>query len=204
MTVPLADAGEPSEAIRSLRALVEAAEARSVLVVGVDADAAAVGAPLAAALARSGHPTVLVDADLQRGSESSGPIAAPDDAGGLAAWLTAPGPDEGAVARLPVRPTDLPGLSLLPAGHALPGAVDVLDGPRLGLLVPALLARAERVVAVAPPLARAADALPLARRVDGVVLVVAAGRTTRSDALHARDTLRAAGGRVLGVVFGGD
>jgi non-specific protein-tyrosine kinase len=131
------------------------------------------------------------------------PVAATDETGGLAAWLTAVGADEDAVARLPVQPTDLPGLSLVPAGPALAGTMDALDGPRLGLLVPALLERAERVVAVAPSLTRAADALPLARHVDGVILVVAAGRTTRADAVHARNTLQAAGGRVLGVVLGG-
>jgi Mrp family chromosome partitioning ATPase len=46
-----------------------------------------------------------------------------------------------------------------------------------------------------------ADAAILARRVDGVLLVVGAGSTRREAAVKAKETLERTGGRILGVVL---
>lgn len=186
---------DPSDAGRALGILVEAGAARSILVVGVDIGAVSIAVPLAAALARTGRRTVLVDADLSRhrprlstthdgGTETAGPSTE----------AAAPQPP-------PVVATAVPNLSLLPAGRGAGAGGDPLDGPRLDALIPALLADADRVVVLAPPLAVAADALALARHVDTIVLVVTLGRTTRAAAIRARDLLQAAGGSLLGTVL---
>jgi non-specific protein-tyrosine kinase len=47
----------------------------------------------------------------------------------------------------------------------------------------------------------AADAAILARRVDGVVLVIRSGRTTRDQAAKARDLLAKAKANLLGAVL---
>jgi non-specific protein-tyrosine kinase len=45
------------------------------------------------------------------------------------------------------------------------------------------------------------DALALAPRVDGVILVVTSGKTRRPRAVEARDQLERVGARLLGVVL---
>jgi Mrp family chromosome partitioning ATPase len=46
-----------------------------------------------------------------------------------------------------------------------------------------------------------ADATILSRQVDGVVLVVDAGKTRRESAIKAKEVLERAGSRVLGIVL---
>jgi non-specific protein-tyrosine kinase len=52
-----------------------------------------------------------------------------------------------------------------------------------------------------PPIVAVTDAAILARKVDGVVLVVSIGRTKRDHAVRAREILEKANVRVLGAVL---
>jgi Mrp family chromosome partitioning ATPase len=76
------------------------------------------------------------------------------------------------------------------------------DSDRLPGLIRLIRAERERSVVIAPPLGQAADALFLAPHVDGVVLVVAPGKTGGPPAVRARDGLLATGARLYGVVLG--
>lgn len=187
---------ESTEAIRSLRAHVEAAQMSSVLVVGIDADAKLVGLPLAVASARAGLRSVLIDADL-RSTKSHAEIGEAATRPGLADWLS-----DSSVTDVPLQISTIPGLSIVTpgSGHLDPG--DVLGRPRLAQLVPQLATNADRLIAVTAPLTTCADALQIARFVDGTILVVTPGHSTRVAAIRARDSLQAAGGRILGVVLG--
>lgn len=199
-----------AERFRALRASIEGAadarqadgapaQIRSVLVVGIDHGVASVGIGLATAFAQGQHRTLLIDADLR--SPGSQRLIRPTGAAtpGLAEWLLDPA--EGVP--YAAYPTGQTNLSVLPAGNAATTVGDPTRGGRLA----ALLTNAEdgqprdRVVVVMSPLAMAADALLLARHADGVLLVVVPGRTTAAAASRARDALRSAGGRILGVVL---
>lgn len=186
-----------AEALRTVRAVVEALAARSVLVVGVDIDATPIASALAESFARSNRRTVLADADLRQPALRPA-MAGEPDAPGLAEWLSGQTPDSEPP---PLIATSLPNLSILPAGRLAEIAVDMVDSPRLETLVPTLLREADRVVIAAPPLDVAADALPYARRVDGVLLVIAPGHTHTEAATRATEALRAAGGTILGVIL---
>lgn len=183
---------------RTLRALVEASDVRSILVVGVDRGVQGLAARLANAEARAGRSTILVDADL-RGPSAFNPSSGGMPSGGLAAWLL----DEPSGERPApsVETTDVPNLSVIRRGDRAPLAADALDGPRLDDLLPLLLRQADRVIVAGSPLSLNADALPFARRVDHVLLGISPGRTRRQAAISARDALRAAGGRIAGVVL---
>ncbi len=211
---PLPERSELAERYRALRALVEATvpprdSPRSVLIVGVDRDASEPGTLLAVSLARAGRTTVLVDADLRghRAGDSRGvcqrllaPEANPSP--GLADWLARSDGDASTATPMPACPTGVPNLTLVPAGTARGDAGDLIGIERLGSLVTVAGSQREWVVVVAPPLAVAADALALARHVDGVLLVIRPGRTTRPAATRARDALVTAGGRVVGTLLG--
>ncbi len=183
---------------RTLRAMVEASDARSVLVVGVDRGIQGLAARLANVEARAGRSTILVDADL-RGPKDLDPSSGGVPSGGLAAWLL----DEPSGERHApsVETTDVPNLLVVRRGDRAALAADALDGPRLDDLLPLLLGQADRVIVAGSPLSLNADALPFARRVDQVLLGVSPGITRRQAAVSARDALRAAGGRIAGVVL---
>lgn len=201
---PFLDRPELVERYQTLRALVEAdapdAAGRAILVVGVDHDATEAGTLLAVTFARAGRATALVDADL-RGAHRSPTrphlLPATRSTAGLAEWLSG-----GEATPVPIVPSGVTNLALVPAGTARRAAGDLFGSERLAGLIPAVRRNHARVVVVAPPLSVAADALPLARHVDAVVLVVSPGRTTGPAAARARDAIRAAGGRILGVVLG--
>ncbi len=207
--------GRPDEAglaerFRALRASIEGAavspqadgspkQIRSVLVVGIDHGVASVGVGLATAFAQGQLRTLLVDADLRATGSQRVIRPAGGATPGLAEWLL----DSAEGVPYAAYPTGQPNLSVLPAGEAATNVGDPTRGGRLA----ALLSNAEdgqprdRVVVVMSPLAIAADALLLARHADGVLLVVVPGRTTAAAASRARDALRTAGGRILGVVL---
>jgi capsular exopolysaccharide synthesis family protein len=71
----------------------------------------------------------------------------------------------------------------------------------LARMVDKLSARFDRVVIDGPPALATADTGMLAGAVDATVLVVRAGKTTVDEVVAAMETLRAAGGNVVGTVL---
>ena len=52
-----------------------------------------------------------------------------------------------------------------------------------------------------PPLLAVSDTLPIARMVDGVIVVADAGSTTRSALAHVREQLQQVGARIVGGIY---
>jgi capsular exopolysaccharide synthesis family protein len=99
-----------------------------------------------------------------------------------------------------VRPTAVPGLSLLPAGVLAPNASELL-GSAMRPLLDALAERFDLVILDTPPILAAADAEIMGVQSDAVLLVVRAGQTDRSSAQYAVQQMRAIGARVVGAVL---
>ena len=57
------------------------------------------------------------------------------------------------------------------------------------------------IILDAPPVLPVTDPVILATKVDGVLLVVSAGQTTRESCRSAIQSLAAAGGKILGIVL---
>jgi Mrp family chromosome partitioning ATPase len=95
----------------------------------------------------------------------------------------------------------LPNLTTLPSGPATAGSGELLSRPAMGSLVERLRQRFDMTVFDAAPVLAASDALFLAPRVDGVVLVVIAHQTTREDLGEARAQLSHTGARIIGVLL---
>jgi capsular exopolysaccharide synthesis family protein len=92
-------------------------------------------------------------------------------------------------------------LSLLAAGHEPVDYSQADTLAQLDDLVKALRSDYEFVIVDAGSLESASDSLLVASRLDGVVLVVQAERTGADAVREASGDLRAAGGRLLGVVL---
>ena len=71
----------------------------------------------------------------------------------------------------------------------------------MGEIIDALLERADIVLFDAPPVIAVTDAQVLASRVDGVLLVLSAGRTKREHAQRAKALLEKVNARLVGTVL---
>lgn len=168
-----------------------------VAVASIDqhADAALVAANLALLSAQGGDRTLAVDCDTQSPALHS--IFGLNETPGLAQLLDGTQTDLRALAQ----PTSLPTLGVVVAG---------VNGARHNRLarhgdIAATLLRiknaADRVFLAAPPVLTSSDLLSLAPYVDGVLLVVAPGRTGREEAARARAILDKAEATVLGAAL---
>lgn len=185
-----------------------------------------VAANLAAAWAISGVKTILVSSDLRRPSLErvfkveaarrglseaiiDAALSGHDRPAGP--WAYAEGEDESDDGRPAEEiadsevdallvPTGVEGLSLLPSGPTPPNPAELLGSPEFGKLLVALRERAEVVVLDSPPVLAVTDALVLTAQADGVLLVVAENRTSRSAAQRALRQMESGLAPVLGVV----
>ncbi len=170
-------------------------------------DHAAVVANLGVACALAGERVIVADADL-RGTPNAGHRAASLSAlfgqggatEGIATAILGPDEEDRTIV-LPVVETGIANLLLLPAGARGANPGDLLSAQGFGVLLAALRAQADVVLLDAPPVADVADSRAIAARVDGVLLLVAQGRTRRPQAQRALAALAQVGANVLGVVL---
>jgi non-specific protein-tyrosine kinase len=188
-----------AEAYRTLRTNLQFSsldrDVRCVLVTSAVAGEGktTVVANLGVALAESGKRVLLVDLDLRQ--------PALHELFGLA---RSPGLSEALIAdrdELPSVATAVPNLSLLPAGEPPPNPAEFVSSARLARLLERARERVDFVLVDSPPVTVVSDPAVLATLVDGVVLVVSAGRTKRELAQRARDQLERVGAHLLGAVL---
>lgn len=188
-----------AEAYRTLRTNLRFSsldrDVRSVLVTsaGPGEGKTTVAANLGVALAESGKRVLLVDCDLRKPGLHAlfGLPLAPGLSNALADDLPDP----------PLRATSQPGLSVLTAGDPPPNPAEFIASARLAHLLNRLRSTVDLLVLDSPPVSVVADAAVLAPAVDGVILVVSAGRTKRELAQRAKQQLETVGARLLGAVL---
>ena len=149
---------------------------------------------LAMAMALEGRQVILVDADLRRPSLHR--MLSLKDAPGLSSVLAGQATLEEALQQ-----TDVEGLQLLTSGPLPPNPAEMLNSDTMDGVIEGLHALADIVIFDTPPAIPVTDALVLATKVDGVVLVVEAGQAKKGAVRHARDLLMQTRARVLGVVL---
>ncbi len=150
-------------------------------------------ANLAVTMAQSGRRTILVDTDLRRPTlhELFGAQMSP----GLTDAIMAEAGD------LPLQKTAVENLWLLSSGSKPPNPADMLGAARMEQIIAQLAEQADIVLFDAPPVMAAADAAILGSRVDGVLLVIQAGKTRRDQAERARETLEKSRAHVVGAAL---
>lgn len=150
---------------------------------------------LGIAMARNGQKTILVDSDM-RMSVLHKVFQVPNHEG-LSSQLIRQDPEND----IPLRDLEIEGLQLLTSGPAPPNPSELLGSRRMEQLLTKLKELADVVILDSPPAAFVADSVILSGRVDGVILVVAAGETRREIVRQAVFNLQQTGAKILGVVL---
>jgi non-specific protein-tyrosine kinase len=150
-------------------------------------------ANLAVTLAQSGRRTILVDCDLRRPSLHE--LFDLNSAPGLTNLVL----DE--VDRPPLQETAVDNLWLLASGPQPPNPADMLGTRKVDQVVETLTEMADIVLFDAPPVIAVTDAAVLGAKVDGVLLVISAGKTRREHAERAKELLEKARVRIVGVTL---
>jgi capsular exopolysaccharide synthesis family protein len=158
---------------------------------------------LAAATAGTGSRVLLVEADLRR--PTIGRQLNLDEGPGLAELLTQQDVTiDTAVRRVRIGQPENDGyqrtLEILPAGRGAPNPLELLESRQMRNLFTDLTAIYDFVVVDTPPTTAISDALPLVRRVDGVVVIVRIGSSTRDAVVDCVRQLRELHASVLGFV----
>jgi capsular exopolysaccharide synthesis family protein len=190
-----------SEAYRTLRTNLDFAsldQALKTLVVtsaGVGEGKSTTLANLAVVSAQAGRRVILVDADLRRPTLHQ--IFGLSNEAGLTTVMM----DEAALASPPIQETSVQGLSVLTSGPLPPNPADLMGSQRMEVSIAALAKDADQVFFDTPPVVAVTDAAVLATKVDGVLLVISAGKTRREHARTAVQRLEQINARLVGTVL---
>jgi len=193
-----------AEAYRALRTSVKfMALERPVKILQVTSPGATEGktttsANLAYAMAESGQRVVLVDCDLRRPRVHEF-FDLPNEVGLTSCLL---GETQIEEALLRVRGNE--GLLVLPSGAIPPNPSELLSGERAALLFRHLAESADIVILDSSPVLPVTDAVVLAARVDGVLLVAAAGISTARALTRSLEVLGRVDAPVVGTVLNRD
>jgi non-specific protein-tyrosine kinase len=150
-------------------------------------------ANLAVTLAQSGRRTILVDCDLRRPSLHT--LFNLNSEPGLTNIVL--GQEE----TPPLQQTSVPNLWLLSSGPKPPNPADLLGSKKVDQVIETLTETADIVLFDAPPVIVVTDAAVLGAKVDGVLLVISAGKTRREHAERAKEMLEKAKVRIVGVTL---
>jgi non-specific protein-tyrosine kinase len=190
-----------SEAYRTLRtnldfaSLDQALKTLVVTSVGVSEGKSTMLANLAVVSAQAGRRVVLADADLRRPTLHE--VFGLDNDIGLTTLMM----DEAALASPPLRDTGIKGLSVLTSGPLPPNPAELMGSRRMEEVIAALAEEADQVLFDTPPVVAVTDAAVLATKVDGVILVIRAGKTRREYARMAVQRLEQINARLVGTVL---
>ena len=151
-------------------------------------------ANLAIAFAQQNLRILLVDCDLRRGSLHR--IFEIPRVPGFTNAIAG-----GADLQSVIRPTSIPNLSIITTGVHPPNPGELLGTHRVRELLLAAQEEFDLILIDTPPVLAAADAAIIASIVDGVILLIRVGVTTKSAARTAQERLRLVGARILGTVL---
>ncbi|MBA2448719.1 MAG: CpsD/CapB family tyrosine-protein kinase [Chloroflexi bacterium] len=190
---------QAAEAYRTLRTNIQFSsldrDIRTLLVTSPDANEGktTILANLAIMFTESGRRVIVVDCDLRRPRLHA--LFELRESPGMTTMVL----DENAEA--PLQATMIPHLWVLASGPLPPNPSELLASERMVRIIARLADQADMVLFDSPPVGVVSDAAVLATRVDGVLLVVDAGRTRRDLARQAKEQLDRVGARLLGTVL---
>lgn len=192
--------GEEAESFRMLRANLQyfgiEQELKSILITSSASEEGKtmVAWNLALTEAHAGKRILLVEADLRRPTLASR-LHLPVEKG---LGLVLAGSLEAKAAIQKVK-----GVDVLPAGPLPPNPAELIDSQRMQDLLDWAEGEYDRVIVDTPPAAIVADALPMIKQVDRVLVVVRLRRTARDAAEHLREQLTIIEAPVIGLVVNG-
>jgi capsular exopolysaccharide synthesis family protein len=204
-----------AEAFRALRANLQyLAVKRPIRTILVTSGApgqgkTTVAANLALAIARSGATTIVLEGDLRRPRLDDAFDVRAHGPGLTSVLVGAVEVEEAIIDVTTPTPVVTDGvsseregrLSILPSGPLPPNPSELLSSLQMTKLLDRLALAYDYVLIDSPPVLAVADALELARIVDGVIIVARRDRATRDEARELRSLVERLGINLLGVVF---
>jgi non-specific protein-tyrosine kinase len=151
-------------------------------------------ASLAEVLAEAGDQVILVDANLRRPRLHD--IYGVSNTFGLTGLLM-----QEDIENMVLETTRVENLRLLPSGPQPLSPSELLTSKRMMQTISYLKDNADYVIFDTSPLASASDALIVASRVEGTLVVVQAGRARSQDVTRSIQRIREAKARILGIVL---
>jgi len=151
----------------------------------------------ALSLAQTGASVCIIDADMRRPRlrEIFGLVAGP----GLSSILSSE-MNEAEMLQIPEY-DEVSGLNILTSGPIPPNPAELLGSDQMRRLIAALQTKFTHVVVDSPPITSFTDGVLIATMVDGVLLVVHGGKTSRHVVRRSRQLLQDVGAKIFGVVL---
>jgi capsular exopolysaccharide synthesis family protein len=99
-----------------------------------------------------------------------------------------------------IKTTEIPNLFVLPCGPLPPNPAELIMSQRFQVVLEELAQRFDRIILDSPPVQVVTDAVILAKKADGVIFVIKAGKTLRDEIKRAAREVRAVDGTIVGVI----
>jgi succinoglycan biosynthesis transport protein ExoP len=151
----------------------------------------------AVSLAQTGATVVIIDADMRRPRLRS--IFGLSDRAGLSSILSSEMPEADVLAM--VSKEESTGLNVLTAGPIPPNPAELLGSDQMRRLLDTLQSQFNHVVVDSPPVSSFTDGVLISSMVDGVLLVVHGGKSSRHVVKRSRQLLQDVGAKIFGVVL---
>lgn len=144
-------------------------------------------------LAQTGARTLIVDLDMRRPTMDK--IFGVRSQEGMSAFLSG-----NSDLSSQVQQTRFPNLFIVPAGVPAPNPAELVGSERMHNGLDVLQQHFDHILIDSPPCLEITDALVLSTQVDGLLLVVRAGKTPKELVRKASDRVLRVGGKILGVL----
>jgi len=151
----------------------------------------------AISLAQTGARVLLLDADLRRPMVHK--VFNVSNPAGLSTMLSRDVNEQDMLALIELEPES--GLHLLTSGPIPPNPAELLGSTQMRQLIQTLASHFDHILIDSPPITSVTDGVLLASLVDGVILVVHGGQSSRELVRRTRQLLRGVGARIFGVVL---
>jgi capsular exopolysaccharide synthesis family protein len=151
----------------------------------------------ALSLAQTGAEVVIIDADLRRPRLQS--VFGMQGQLGLSTILSSDMDEEGMIAM--VGRDKATGLNVLVSGPIPPNPAELLGSDQMRKLIATLQTRFTHVVVDSPPVSSFTDGVLISTMVDGVLLVVHGGKSSRHIVRRSKQLLQDVGAKIFGVVL---
>jgi capsular exopolysaccharide synthesis family protein len=148
----------------------------------------------AISLAQLGASVLIIDCDLRKPAVHK--VLGMGNPRGLTTLFSSGIPIECVIQKLSIA-----GVSILPCGPIPPNPSEMISSAKMKRMLKALAETYDYIIIDSPPLLRVTDPVILSTMVDGVILVVRGGKSTREVVRRTRQELSLAGARIFGVVL---
>jgi succinoglycan biosynthesis transport protein ExoP len=151
----------------------------------------------AISLAQTGAKVLIIDADMRRPRLQS--VFNISNGAGLSTILSSESTESEMLGI--IQYDELSKLHLLPSGPVPPNPAELIGSEQMAHFLKTMQGNFTHVVVDSPPIASFTDGVLIASMVDGVILVVHAGKSSRQVIRRSRQLLQDVGAKIFGVVL---